>query len=38
MKEIEAVREVIACAEGIAELGDLQLALIGGGCGEVVLV
>ena len=38
MKEIVAVQEVIALAESMAELGDLQLALVGGGCGEVVLV
>ena len=38
VKEIVAVQEVIGIAESMAELADLQLALIGGGCGEVVLV
>jgi hypothetical protein len=37
-KEIEAVQEAAARASGIAELADLQLTLVGGGCGEVVLV
>lgn len=38
VKEIVAVQEVIALAESMTELGDLQLAVVGGGCGEVVLV
>lgn len=38
VKEILAVQEVASRADCIAELVDLQLALIGGGCGEVVLV
>ena len=40
-KEFAAVQEVIALAASItelAELADLQLTLVGGGCGEVVLV
>ena len=37
-KEFAAVQEVIAFAESITELADLQLTLVGGGCGEVVLV
>ena len=35
--EIGAIQEVIHVAE-VAQLEDLQLALVGGGCGEVVLV
>lgn len=38
VKEILAVQDVVSRADGIAELADMQLALIGGGCGEVVLV
>jgi hypothetical protein len=38
VKEIVVVQEVIALAESMAELSDLQLAVVGGGCGEVVLV
>ena len=38
VKELAAVQEVIALGEDIAELADLQLTLVGGGCGEVVLV
>ena len=38
VKEIVAVQEVIGLAECMAELPDLQLAMVGGGCGEVVLV
>ena len=37
-KEIGAGQETAARANSIAELADLQLALVGGGCGEVVLV
>jgi len=37
-KEIQAIQEAAAHANGIAELADLQLTLVGGGCGEVVLV
>ena len=37
VKEIGAIQEVIRFAE-VAELEELQLALVGGGCGEVVLV
>ena len=37
-KEFAAVQEVIVLAESMIELADLQLALVGGGCGEVVLV
>lgn len=37
-KEILAVQEAAAIAKGMTELADLQLALVGGGCGEVVLV
>lgn len=37
-KEIVAVQDAIALAESITELADLQLTLVGGGCGEVVLV
>lgn len=36
-KEIGAIQEVVRLAE-VAALEELQLALVGGGCGEVVLV
>lgn len=35
--EIGAIKEVIRFTE-VAQLEELQLALVGGGCGEVVLV
>lgn len=36
-KEIAAI-EGANLADGMTELADLQLTLVGGGCGEVVLV
>ena len=36
-KEIGAIQEVVRLAE-VTALEELQLALVGGGCGEVVLV
>ena len=36
-KEIPTSEEK-TLAEGMTELADLQLTLVGGGCGEVVLV
>jgi hypothetical protein len=36
--EIGAIKEVVAVAGTVTELAELQLALVGGGFGEVVLV
>jgi hypothetical protein len=38
IKEVGAILETISLAEGMNELSELQLLLIGGGFGEVVLV
>jgi hypothetical protein len=38
VKEILAVQEAVAVAQAMLELADMELALVGGGCGEVVLV
>ena len=35
-KEVEAVQEATTKAEEVIQLDQLQLAMIGGGCGEVL--
>lgn len=36
-RELHAVVEAAQCSQYILELAELQLSLVGGGCGEVVL-
>jgi hypothetical protein len=35
--EVQAIIEVVQASQSVLELAELQLSLVGGGCGEVVL-